>query len=79
MKASFGEVAVAILIAGAMAAVAAFAGLVGGFFFSAWLFPTGEGRESILMIAPVATIVPGVLVFVIAFRRIISYGNSEDE
>jgi hypothetical protein len=78
MKSSFGEVAVAVLIAGAMAAVAALAGFAAGAIVPALLL-SGEGSYSGLLFAPLTAIVLGVLVFVIAFRKIISYGNSEDE
>lgn len=77
MKSTRGEILVAVLISGVLAVLAAIGSFVAGVFLCTKLF-TGERTESGLVVAPVLALLVGTAVFVFAFRKLSSYGESPD-
>jgi len=77
MKSTLGENFIAVLISGVAAVLAAIVGAIGGIFLCTKLF-TGEGTESALVVAPVLALLVGTAVFVLAFRKLSSYGEGSD-
>ena len=77
VRSTSGEIAVAILMSCAAAAVAAIVGFVGAIFLCAKLL-SGESSESALILAPATALVLAVVVFVFSFRKITHYGEPHD-
>jgi type III secretory pathway component EscS len=74
MKSTVGETFVAVLMSGAAALLAA----ICGFVVAIWgcsTFLSGEATEFALILAPVTALSFAVITFVIAFRRITTFGE----
>ena len=76
IKSAAGEITVAIFMSGVFAVLAAIVGFVGTKFLCQPLLH-GEANESSLLLAPVAAIIFGVIVFLIALRKIIGHVKSQ--
>ncbi len=74
MKSTVGESIVAALISGVAAVIAAIVGFVGEIFICQTLL-RGEMTEWALVLAPATALVLAVSVFVIALRKIGTYGE----
>jgi hypothetical protein len=75
MKSTAGESFIAFVMSGVAAVLAAIVGFVGGIFLCQRLL-SGEMTEWALILAPATALVFGVVVFVFAFRKISTYGES---
>ena len=73
-KSTIGEIVFASVLSCVVAALAAIVGFVGGIFLCGLLF-SGEARESALHVGPTLALLSGSAVFVICFRKIITYGD----
>jgi hypothetical protein len=71
MKSTVGEITVALFMSGVAAVLAAIVGFVGAIFLCQALLH-GEATESPLVLAPAAAIVFGVIVFLVALRKVMS-------
>jgi hypothetical protein len=71
MKSTVGEITVALFMSGVAAVLAAIVGFVGAIFLCQALLH-GEATESSLVLAPAAAIVFGVIVFLVALRKVMS-------
>jgi ABC-type multidrug transport system permease subunit len=77
MKSTAGESIIALLISGVAALIAAVVGFVFAIYVCGKLL-RGEMGEWALILAPVTAVVSAVAVFVIAFRKIDTYGENPD-
>ncbi len=77
MKSTVGESLIAFLISAVAAVFAAIAGFFVGVILPE-VFLSGEATESALILAPAIALIFGTAVFVFAYRKISSYGESPD-
>lgn len=78
MKSTVGESFIAFVMSGVAALLAAVVGFVGAIFLCEKLF-SGEMTEWALILAPATALVFAATVFVFAFRKISTYGESPDK
>ena len=77
MKATVGETLITVLISGACAFVAAIAGFFGAMALCFTML-SGEMTQWALILSPATALVCAVFVFLIAFRKIVDYGERPD-